>query len=207
MSLARTLVQFQSEVAQCESLIANAHRLDPAGAPILPGIDREQITTAAFLNMFKAWEGFLESALTKYMIGRRTTDGHRPKKYVRPRDAIAAQQMVIGTQRYFDFANHDNVKKIANLYFVSGYPFEPHLSAIFSELADLKTMRNAAAHVSSTAQAALDALALRLFGASSSGISLYRLLTTADPTSNAGDTVFVAYRRKLETAADLISRG
>ena len=81
-------------------------------------------------------------------------------------------------------------------YFANGYPYEPHLSAMHSDLDDLRTMRNASAHISSTTQAALEALFLRIFGAPSAGIALYNLLTSVDPRSTNGATVFVTYKKK-----------
>jgi hypothetical protein len=208
---AQILADFRASVAQCESLIANAHRIDGAGVPILPTTDLEQITVAAFLNMFIAWEAFLEASIHEHMIGGAAIGGGQPVRYVNPPNLAAAQKMVMGTMRYFDFANHDNVRKIVNLYFENGYPYEPYISSIVSELNDLRTMRNASAHISSTTQQALESLAGRIFGAPHPGISLYTLLTAPDPrsadTDTDTDTVLVTYRRKLDAAAELISNG
>jgi hypothetical protein len=77
---------------------------------------------------------------------------------------------VIGTARYFNYANHNHFRKIVNLYFDAGYPYEPHLSAIISDLDDLKTMRNASAHISSTTQNALEGLARRVFAQPQPGL-------------------------------------
>jgi hypothetical protein len=157
--------------------------------------------------MFKAWEAFLEESLACLMTGATTVGGGSPVKYVAPRDEQAARQMVIGAQKYFDYANHDNVRKIVRMYFDQGYPFEPHISAIFSDLADLKTMRNASAHISSSTQTPLESLANRIFAGPRPGITLYQLLMAVDPRSPAGDTVFLTYKNKLIVAAELISNG
>jgi hypothetical protein len=202
-----TLAEFKASVAQCENLIANAHRVDAAGVPILPSVDQGQITVAAFLNLFIAWESFLETSLHDLMVGGTPIGGQPTVRYVIPPNLAAAQKLLKGAMRYFDFANHENVRTIVNLYFQNGYPFEPHISAIVSELNDLKTMRNASAHISSTTQQALESLAGRIFGAPRPNITLYQLLTAVDPRSAAADTVFVEYRKKLEVAAELISNG
>ena len=122
-------------------------------------------------------------------------------------DIAAAHALVIGVMAYFDFAKHDNVRRLVKMYFENGYPYEPHLSAIFSDLQDLKTMRNASAHISSTTQTGLEGLALRIFGRPQSGTTVYRILTATDPRSAGGDTVFVAYRSKLLVTAELIANG
>lgn len=69
MPIAQVLADFRAEIAQCESLIANAHKVDATGVQVLPTIDQQQITVAAFLNMFIAWETFLEAALCEFMTG------------------------------------------------------------------------------------------------------------------------------------------
>jgi hypothetical protein len=207
MSLVDILTAFQSEIAQCDNLITHAHAVDAAGNPILPLIDRKQITVAAFLNMFIAWETFLESAFVGYMTGETTTTGRSPIRYVSPPNTGAARAMIIGTQRYFDYGNHENVRKVARTFFQNGDPFEPHISALISELSDLRTMRNSSAHITSTTQTALEALAVRIFASPRPGIDLYQLLTSKYQRSPGGVTVLAEYRDKLLTGAELVAQG
>lgn len=207
MPLAQSLTDFQASVHQCESLIANVHRLDGNGAPILPVVDQRHITVAAFLNMYIAWEKFLESSMVKYMTGAAAINGSLPTKYVSPHSMEDATKMLIGTMRYFDFANHQNVQKMVRIYFDQGAPYEPHISSVYSDLEDLRTMRNASAHISSTTQTALEGLAQRIFRTPRPGIELYDLLMAVDPRSAAKNTVFVTYKDKLLVAAHLIAHG
>lgn len=207
MPMTQTLSDFKISVSQCDGLIANAHKLDASGMPIFSALDRQQITVAAFLNMFIAWESFLEASLSHLMIGSSTLSGSIPIKYVAPSNALTARQLVIGVGRHFDYGNHDHVRKIVNIYFDAGYPYEPHISAILSDLNDIKTIRNASAHITSTTQTALESLALRVFGSPRPSISLYDLLTTVDPRSSTGETIFSNYKNKLTTTAELISKG
>ncbi|WBQ13736.1 hypothetical protein L2D00_03390 [Hyphomonadaceae bacterium BL14] len=174
---------------------------------MLPIIDQRQIAVAAFLNLFRGWEAFLEGAMTKYMAGRKSALGRRPRKYVSPKDIDRALKILIGTGRYFDFANHENVKRVAFLYFHDGRPFEPHISSITTDLSDLRAMRNASAHISSTTQASLEAVAARVLGSPSSGIELYDFLMAQNPNSFAGETVFSTYKDKLLVVAELIANG
>jgi hypothetical protein len=200
-------LEFNASVAQCDSLIANAHQVDAAGSPLLPILDQQQITVAAFLNMFIAWESFLESSLMELMTGTPTIGGAAPNRYVRPVDLTAARKLIVWVGRYFDYANHQNLIKAVTMYFERGYPYEPHLSAIYSDLDDLRTMRNASAHISSTTQIALESLAVRIFGQPQPGISLYQFLTMVDPRSPTGETIFSTYKNKLLVTAELISHG
>lgn len=207
MSLTIALATFRAKATQADSLVANSHKTDVDGIPLFPISDRQQITVAAFLNLFIGWEEFLEAALSDFMSGAVTLSGKIPTKYVAPPTPVAARAMVIGINRYFDYANHDYVRKLVALYFKDGHPFEPHLSAIASDLADIRTMRNASAHLSSTTQAALDALAQRIFSIPNPGIDLYTILTTVDPRSAMKNTVLADSRDKLLTAAELIAKG
>jgi hypothetical protein len=206
MPLVDILAGLQADIAQSESLIAHVHASDYGGQPILPAIDQKQVTIAAFLNMFIAWETFLEKAFVEYMTGEATISGRHPVRYVSPPSIDAARILIIGTQRYFDYGNHENVKKVAHMFFENGDPFEPHISAFISDLADIRTMRNSSAHITSTTQTALEGLALRIFGQPKPGIDLYHLLISSDPRTNTGDTVFTVYREKLLTAAGLIAQ-
>lgn len=207
MPLTQILQEFKDSVAQCDSLIANAHKVDAAGAPLLPPMDQRQITVAAFLNMFIAWETFLESSLVELMTGTPTIGGGAPTRYVRPPNVAAARELIVWVGRYFDYGNHQYMIKAVKMCFEHGYPYEPHLSAIHSDLDDLRTMRHSSAHISSTTQTALESLALRIFGQPQPSISLYELLTMTDLRSAAGETIFLTYRNKLVVTAELISQG
>jgi len=207
MALNNALANLQARVSQCDSLIANAHKVDATGVAFLPQVDRQQITVAAFLNFFVAWESFIEDALTNLMAGSPTISGTYPTRYVVPASQDAAKTLVIGINRYFDYANHDNVRRIVSMYFQNGYPFEPHLSSISLDLSDLRTMRNASAHITSTTQKALEALAQRIFSTPRAGVDLYSLLTAIDPRSATGGTVYTESRDKMLTAAALIAKG
>ncbi|MDI1361062.1 hypothetical protein [Methylotenera sp.] len=207
MSLSISLSEIKSRVMQCDNLIANTHLTNRNGAYLFSAIDRQQITVAAFLNLFIAWESFLEDTITKLMSGSQTISGRLPNRYVVPPNQDAAKALVLGCHRYFDYANFDNVKRIVLIYFEMGYPFEPHLSSITNDLADLRTMRNASAHITTTTQKALEALAQRVFSTPQPNIDLYTLLTTSRPTSLNGNTLFAESRDKLLVTAELIANG
>lgn len=201
MPLNRILAEFKTSVIHCDDLIAAAHKIDATGATVFTPKQQEQVTVAAFLNLFIAWETFLEESLATFMVGAPGVSGRYPVRYAVPPNEEAAKRMVVGTMRYFDYANHELVSKIASIYFANGHPYLPNLSSIYSDLRDIRTMRNSAAHISSSTQAALETLALRLLGRPSIGIRLYALLTA----SIGASTVYADYKTKLVVAAELIS--
>lgn len=208
MPVSSALTTFKADIAQCEALIANAHGTDAStGNFILPALDREQITVAAFLNLFIAWETFIEAVLAAILTGAATLNGNSPIRFASPPTVADAKKMMIGINRYFDYGNHFNVRKMVSIFLDQGLPFEPHLSGIQGTLDDLRVMRNAAAHITSTTQVALETLALRLLSTPSPGIKLYSLLTALDPRSTIGGTIFQTYRDLLIVTADLIANG
>lgn len=208
MAVVDILQEFRDKATQCDSLIGNAHRQDANGAFLFPPIDRKQITVAAFLNLFVAWEEFLEESLAELMVGSATMNGNQPVKYVSPIDTRAAKEMVVGPMRYFEYGNPEYFRKITNLYFQNAYPYEPHISAIASDLQDIRTMRNASAHMSSTTQTVLEGLAQRIFAVPKPSIDLYAMLTAIDPRDASGTvTVFQTCRGKLIATAELIANG
>lgn len=207
MTLGASLAALQAESAQCAALIASAHRADPAGVLLFSAAEREMITSAAFLNSFKLWERFLEESISKYLSGKRPIGGAYLKKRASPADETAAKNMLIGVMKFFDYANHEYVRKITKIYFDAGGPYEPHLSAVVTDLSDLRIMRNSAAHISSTTQAALEGLAQRIFATPQPNITLYDMLLRVDPRSATGETVFASYQAKLLATAELIARG
>jgi hypothetical protein len=207
MPVPAALVEFNAAVAQCDSLIVNAHGVEANGAHILPEIDRRQITVAAFLNMYIAWETFLETAFAALLSGSPTIGGGMPAKFASPPTPDDALKMVIGVQRYFDYGNPTYFRRMAEIYFDQGVPFQPHINAIQGKLDDMRTMRHASAHVTSTTQAGLEALALRLLGQPSPGIDVYGLLTAVDPNAAGGATIFQSNRDVLVATATLIANG
>ncbi len=207
MPLAQILAEFKANVAQCDSLIATAHKTDASGVSLFLIPEQQTVTVAAFLNLFIAWETFLEQSLGELMIGNLTISGSAPVRYVSPRTEKAARDIIKHVRPFFDYGNHGYVMTLVNQYFENGYPYEPHLSGVVQDLADLRTMRNASAHITSTTRLALENLALRVLQISSIGINLYTFLMATDPNSANGDTVYATYRDKLLVTADLVANG
>jgi hypothetical protein len=198
------LERLESDVGQCKALIANSHALVHA-KPLLPQRDREQIVCGAFLNLHVAWESFLEDSLLLFLSGGSTISGKQPVSYVQAPDRKTAAAIVIGTQRYFDYANSEFVMKLVGTYFKDGYPYQPHLDSIADQLASMRAIRNAAAHITSSTQVKLDATAQKLLVTPHPGISVYTLVTSTRP--KAAKTVFEEFSDTVVAAATLIANG
>ena len=72
-----------------------------------------------------------------------------------------AHRILIGTQKYVDWSNPEIIRRLCNLFFDPSNPFDTYIASINTDLFDLKTIRNAAAHLTSTTSQQLDSLATR----------------------------------------------
>lgn len=208
MSLGQRLSAFSGEAAQSDRLIAHAHQMGSGKKMLFPLVDREQITVAAFLNLYIAWESFLESCLIEFMVGSNTLSGVPPIRNVCPADEECARAIVKGCRGYFDYGNPESVKTTVNVYFANGYPFEPPLSQINQDLFDLRTMRNSAAHITTSTQNGLEKVAQQVFlGVPKPRIRLYTLLMSLDRRQKQPSTVYTYFRDRLLTTAQLIVTG
>ena len=161
MPLTSRLSDYRSSVGQARSLITAAHLQEPRGAYLWPIDHRRVITHAEFLQVFIAWESFLEGSLNDYMMGELSVGGNLVSRWVNPPTPEHARSMLIGTQRFVDYTDAGKVRRLAKLYLDAGGPFDTVLASIDQDIQDLKTIRNAAAHLSSTTSSQLDGLATR----------------------------------------------
>ena len=187
--------------------MANIHQQDAGGIYLLPELDRKQVTVAAFLNFFIAWESFLEECFANFLVGSVTLGGQQPVKYASPVDTDKAKAMLVGQNKYFDYGNLEAFRVVSRIYFDSGYPFEPHINAMSQDIADMRTIRNASAHITSTTQSKLEVLAQRLLQSPQPGIDVYTLITSPDPNYANGSTIFSTYRDRVLIAAQAIAQG
>ena len=207
MPLDQVLSDYRSGINQVNSLISFAYQQNANQDCVHSNTIQEFITTSAFLRMFIHWEAFLENAFVEYMVDELSITGRSVQCYVSPADRAHAHKILIGTQRYVDWANYDIVIQLAGLFFVDGEPFKSNLSAIREGLMDLRTIRNAAAHLSTTTQPQLNALASRKLSRVVSGISVSDLIMALDPNSPPGTTrTFLQnYQELLDITAENIS--
>jgi hypothetical protein len=198
------LSEFRSGVAQVNNYIAIAYKTAEDGSDICTPVEKEFIISSAFLKMFIYWEGFLENAFIIYLTGGSSTNGDTLTKYSNPRDENHAHRMIIGTQKYVDWANHEIVMRLSNLYFENGSPIQSILASIATELSDLKNIRNAAAHISTTTQTKLDGIASRILGTNVTNTTVDQFIMQPHP-DDASITILQGYQNILDIAAENIA--
>jgi len=198
------LSEYRNGVVQVNNYIAIAYKTAEDGSDICTQDEKEFIISSAFLKMFIYWEGFLEKAFLIYLTGGSSINGDTLTKYVIPRDENHAHKMVIGTQKYVDWANHEIVMRLSSLYFENGSPIQGILASISTELSDLKNIRNAAAHISSTTQTKLDGIASRKLGITVANTTVDQFMMQPHP-DDASITILQGYQNILDIAAENIA--
>lgn len=205
MSINSIQADFQLTIAKLNALITNAHSANAAGAFVWSQDDRIVITESAFLRTFIAWETFLEKSFLHYLMGNTSISGKVHTCYAKPRDEEHGHQLLVGLAHHVDWSKPDAVRKLSKNFFDKGDPFDRALSSIASDISDLKTIRNATAHITSTTSKSLDGLATRKLQVPCRNITVYDLILAADP-ANPGKTILETYQDILQIAALQISQ-
>lgn len=206
MAVATLVTLFQSRMVQVEGHIQSAFYQDFTGSYLFDKAFRDFVVESAFLKIFIAWETFLENCFLSYSMANPSMSGLVYVRYARPLDEAHAGKMVVGTQKFIDWSNPTNILTYSKLYFESGEPFRSVISSINEDLLNLKSIRNAAVHLTSTTKTPLEALAARILGNPSPGISVSDLLLNIHPDSATNETVFAKYTKMLDAAVIAIAR-
>lgn len=207
MTLLDSLNAFRDSVTEVNTYFSLAFRQDMEERYILPKNQRDFICDSAFLRLFIGWETFLERTFIQYMLGEPSILGVVIDRYVQPIDEKHASRIIIGTQKYADWSNPEIVRRLSLLFFPAGNPFDLYISSIDSELSDLKTARNAAAHLSSTTQKQLDALGTRLLRRHCQNMIVSDLIFANNPDVAVNETILTTYLTKLDICAEGIANG
>lgn len=203
MSLEDCLQEFRDGVVKVNRFIDAAHERDNDGEDIFGDEEKDFLVESAFLKLFIYWEQFLEGSFCKYLTGMPAIDGSNVEKYAAPINVNLAHRMLIGTQKYVDWANVEIVKRLALIYFPAGNAISENIRSVATELADMRTIRNSCAHASGTTQTKLYGVAQRLIGSTSSDVRVREIILAIDP-SVPGQTFLQSYQQKLDVATENI---
>lgn len=105
------------------------------------------IVEKSFMQIYLAWEHFLEKAFIAYLQNSFDLKGRNYKSYSLPVNDEHSYKMLKGTKNYPDWTNIDDVNYLSAIYFDASGPFATLLSPP-PEFFELKTIRNRISHVS-----------------------------------------------------------
>ncbi|MFQ3246476.1 MAG: hypothetical protein ACI9SP_003128 [Arenicella sp.] len=205
MSLRATLQTFKNELNRLERISDLPYNADANGNLPMAQDEALFIAKSCFLEVFIAWESFLEDSFVKYLRGKYSSLQTRPKRFAQPVDDAHANKMIIGNNRFADWSNPETVKKLASIYFRDGEPYRTSLNSIADDLNQMKTIRNSCAHSSATTQQKLDALATRIISGVNNDIHVGDLLTSPH-LADTSVTVAEYFKRALEISAENIAK-
>lgn len=121
----------------------------PRRGPKLSSKEVELIAEFSFLNIFVAYETFMEQSFLRYMMGGEASRGYKPKRYVLPKDEEHARRITLQDYTsYADWSTPDKIKRRAEYCFKNGEPFKPNIDLFTQTIQDIKTIRNHITHSS-----------------------------------------------------------
>ena len=204
MSTNDVLNQYRDTVNNARQYASDAFKQRPDGTYVYDEDHRGFIVDAAILKFFIAWETFLESVFKCFLLGERTTNGTIVTSCVTARNEKHAGKLLIGTSKYFDWANPESVCILSKLYLEDNNPIDNSLKTIYSDLYDLRTIRNAAAHMTETTKNPLESLAQRKTGRMQVGIKPNSFVLMIE---SGNRTYWDYYQQILDITAENIAKG
>jgi hypothetical protein len=142
-SVKLVLTDFREEVHRSNQLLASVRNKG------IPFFQAEQIAELSFLNIYLAWETFLEESFIRFLHGARLLSGKQVHRYMAPRSLEHARRLLVGLDkggRYADWTKRETVTERAKLMFKDGAPFVDPMRAAAKELDDMRTLRDCIAH-------------------------------------------------------------
>ena len=115
-----------------------------------------------------------------------------------------AHKLIIGTNKYFDWTNPELVVQLSSLFLEPDNPIKTAIHATNSDLFDLKTIRNAAAHISTTTQQKLDSVASRIYGRQMVNTKVAEVI---NHVRTDGKTQWAYLKDLLDVAAENVANG
>jgi hypothetical protein len=180
--LKHTLKDCRATLRDCRTFAASAHAWSlPGAVPRISKKERDWITEHTFLRAFLALEAFLEESFVLYAAGRKPPRGRPPNRLTLPPSREVAEEWVIPEGRRYASWAADHVSSRAERFFRNGQPFTAILRGNQNALSDARTIRNAIAHDSSSAQEKFENLVRNKIGTVPSNVSVGSFLLTLIP--------------------------
>jgi hypothetical protein len=202
MALKAARTEIQRSITGFQSTISWITVKDPQGGYTYSEVLRDFIIESAFLKLFVAWESFLEATFIAYLMGNQPRTGVPVTRFATPQSIDAANKMLVGTQRFVDWANPEIVMRLASLFFRDGFPVRYALASAHQDLVDMKVVRNACAHLSRTTKPAFDQITSRTVSKQYQEFPVSSFLLASNPATKTA--VHEHYVGTIRTAAKLI---
>jgi len=184
-------------LSECRSLFR--HCLAPRGLHSDSGIE------AAFLQMFRSWESFLEDSIASFMCSRLRCDQLVVIPLVQCRCEDDAKRFLHMGKGYVEWANVDETKERLNALFGDTNLLTTAVSSANADLNHMRTVRNIIAHSSVASRNKFDRLVQSKYGGHRSLPRAANFLSDSVAIQDAAYTYFDHYSDVLETVANQIT--
>lgn len=169
------------------------HCLNPTGLHTSAGIE------AAFLQIQKSWELFLEDFLLSALTGEKPLT-IPINCYFQVNDIEIARKIILQEKKYLDWVFRDYIIKRLETYIEVATPFVAIINSIAGELNEISILRNRIAHSSKKAKNDFANLWQRRVGGNPTITNVADFLLLKDP-QNPTDTYFEKYAKILDISA------
>lgn len=151
-----------------------------------------------FIQIFLAWENFLEKSFIAYLQNAADLKGVTYSRYGAPTDNEHAYNMIKGTKNYPDWTNINDVIFLSKTYFEGAGPYYI-LADPPPEIEAIKTIRNRISHVSEKSAKQFDRLLANNISRTGIGVGDYLMLF-----KDGRRTYFTYYGEYLKDYVDAI---
>ncbi|MDX6531686.1 MAG: hypothetical protein QOH41_3976 [Blastocatellia bacterium] len=166
---------------------------------------RDHLAEIAFLKSFIAWEMFLEESFVLYLLGKKAPMAARPHRKLVPSNRNVAEKLFIPEKRkYANWSVTDFIVERAEKCFQAGTePYSSALTTYNSRLTQIKSIRNAIAHASSSTQESFKKIARDrlIVGVYPAGLTVGGFLSTTVPATHPPESFLENYLATLRLAA------
>jgi len=143
------------------------------------------ITQLAFLQLFLAWEDFLEQTFICYMCRGKTGSGYSPELRVRAQNLDHALEILKGPRQYVEWVDGHEIQDRAKTFFQGGEPYYSAIVGAITQLNEMRKIRNRIAHRSKSSEQQFEELGRQLLGYKPKGLTPGLLLRTKLPAPQA----------------------
>lgn len=168
VSLASVRAEFNNRLQSSLNLVARLqdYRIREANrVRTLSPAERHRLAEMAWIQMFLAWEEFLEESFVRHLLGARSPRGPRAHPLVIVRSLEQTRKLILGEGRsYLDWTEPDKLIGRSALFFRDGEPYRTAITSASLHLRRMKTVRNQIAHRSQAAAEKYKGLLLELYG-------------------------------------------
>lgn len=164
---------------------------------------QERLCEMSFIILFTAWEQFLENTFITLIVDAPLATFKRRHR-VLVTDFDTAYDLIRGARKYVEWADPNQVRERAKVFFKGGEPFESALSAVSDNLKKMRTIRNRCVHYSQHATEQYGKMIRQVYG-SGKRIVPGRLLLSAPPSGLSAVSGASSYSSAFEFYCEILS--